>query len=97
MKVLLGPAALSHLSPATAHYLTSRSYFPRLIAKPFGRGLTEAFDFAAGACVLGAVASFLRGGKFHYTDPDAVIPGTLEPLAVSSQEAIAETEPLLVD
>jgi MFS family permease len=97
MKVLLGPAALSHLSPATAHYLTSRSYFPRLIAKPFGRGLTEAFDFAAGACVLGAVASFLRGGKFHYTEPDAVVPGTSEPLAVSSQEAIAETEPLLVD
>jgi hypothetical protein len=72
MKILLGPAALSHLSPATAHYLTSRSFFPHLIAPPFGRGLTEAFYFAAGACGLGAVASLLRGGKFHYQEPPHV-------------------------
>ena len=52
IQTLLGPAALSHLSPATANYLTSRSFFPHLIAPPFGRGLTEAFYFAAGACAL---------------------------------------------
>jgi MFS family permease len=94
MKVLLGPASLSHLSASTGHYLTSRSFFPRLISRPFGRGLTEAFDFAAGACVLGSIASFLRGGKYHYSEPGAAGAGTV---AVSSQEAIAETEPLLVD
>ena len=33
IQVLLGPAALSHLPPATAHYLTSRSFFPRLISR----------------------------------------------------------------
>jgi len=45
MKVLLGSAALSHLSPATAHYLTSRSFFPRLIARPFGRRADRGFLF----------------------------------------------------
>jgi MFS family permease len=99
MRVLLGPAALAHLSPATAHFLTSRSYFPRLISAPFGRGLTEAFSFAAGACVLGAVASLLRGGKYHHTEPgvSGTVAGSDEPLVVPSQEAVAETEPLLVD
>jgi hypothetical protein len=99
MQVLLGHAALSHLSPATAHYLTSRSFFPRLIARPFGRGLTEAFYFAAGACVLGAIASLLRGGKYHYAEPGSTAVLTSEPPIVSAQEAIAESEsePLLVD
>jgi MFS family permease len=97
MQVLLGPAALAHLSPATAHYLTSRSFFPRLISGPFGRGLTEAFSFAGGACVLGAVASLLRGGKFHYVETGTVTADRDEPIAISAQEAVAETEPLLAD
>jgi hypothetical protein len=97
MQTLIGPAALSHLSPATAHYLTSRSFFPHLISRPFGRGLTEAFSFAAGACALGAVASLLRGGKYHYVEPGAEPETVQEPVVVTSQEAIAETEPLLVD
>jgi MFS family permease len=71
MQTLLGPATLSHLPPATAHYLTSRAFFPQLISKPFSDGLTEAFAFAAGVCALGAVASLLRGGKFHYQEPEA--------------------------
>jgi hypothetical protein len=97
MQVLLGHAALSHLPPATAHYLTSRSFFPRLIARPFGRGLTAAFYFAAGACVLGAVASLLRGGKYHYAEPGSTTRVAGELPIVSAQEAIAETESLLVD
>ncbi len=78
MQTLLGPATLSHLPPATAHYLTSRAFFPQLISKPFSDGLTEAFAFAAGVCALGAVASLLRGGKYHYQEPDEVadpVPG----------------------
>jgi MFS family permease len=97
MQTLLGPAALSHLTPATAHYLTSRSFFPRLISVPFGRGLTEAFYFAAGACGLGAVASLLRGGKYHHGDALPAPASAGDEIAVSAQEAIAETEPLLVD
>jgi MFS family permease len=101
IQTLLGPATLSHLPPATAHYLTSRSFFPHLIAPPFGRGLTEAFAFAAGACTLGAVASLLRGGKYHYVEPGDAAASTDETDEdadqVTAQEAIAETEPLLVD
>jgi MFS family permease len=97
IQTLLGPGVLSHLSPATAHYLTGRSFFPHLISSPFGRGLTEAFYFAAGACGLGAVASLLRGGKYHNQEPGAVTTNGHDPLAVPAAEAVAETEPLLVD
>jgi MFS family permease len=103
VQTLLGPATLSHLPHATAAYLTSHSFFPHLIAPAFSDGLTEAFAFAAGACLLGAVASLLRGGKYHYEEPET--PGQAESLAeakadgewVPAQEAVAETEPLLVD
>jgi len=97
MQILLGPGTLSHLPPATAHYLTSRAFFPQLIAAPFAHGLTEAFSFAAGVCALGAVASLLRGGKFHYQEQTGVGVDTEEPIVVSAQEAISETEPLLAD
>jgi MFS family permease len=98
VQVLLGPE-LGHLPHATAHYVTSRQFFPHLIASPFHKGLTEAFAFAAAMCLLGAVASLLRGGKYHYQDDPAM--GEEIPFDtaahVSAQEAIAETEPLLVD
>jgi MFS family permease len=97
MQILLGPSTLSHLPPATAHYLTSRAFFPQLIAAPFAHGLTEAFSFAAGVCALGAVASLLRGGKFHYQEQTGAGVDTEEPIVVSAQEAISETEPLLAD
>jgi hypothetical protein len=98
--VLLGPD-LGHLPHATASYVTSRQFFPHLIAPAFHKGLTEAFAFAAAVCLLGAVASLLRGGKYHYEDdPAMTLDGEIagEHLHdVSAQEAIAETEPLLVD
>jgi MFS family permease len=97
MQILLGHATLAHLPPATARYLTSRVFFPHLISSPFGRGLTEAFYFAAGVCTLGAVASLLRGGKYHHQDLTAAELATGQPEVVSAEEAIAETEPLLVD
>ena len=95
MQILLGHATLSHLSPATANYLTSRAFFPHLISAPFAKGLTEAFAFAAGVCALGAVASLLRGGKYHHADQSDLAGPYAEP--VSAQEAVAETEPILVD
>ena len=91
MATLLGPAALHHMTAAQAHYITGRSFFPHLISAPFGKGLQKAFDFAAIVCLLGAVASLLRGGKYHHTDMDG------ETLPVEpAEEAVAETEPLLV-
>ncbi|MGH8988430.1 MAG: MFS transporter, partial [Acidimicrobiales bacterium] len=61
MHTLLGPA-LTHISRAHAAVLTGRKFFPSLIAPPFMKGLHTAFDFAAAACGLAAVASWLRGG-----------------------------------
>jgi hypothetical protein len=69
MAQLLGPA-LGHLSHAHAAYLTGRSFFPKLVSAPFMNGLREAFDFALGACAVAAVASWLRGGKYHYVEGD---------------------------
>jgi MFS family permease len=102
MQVLLGHAQLSHLPPATAAYLTSRQFFPHLIAPAFSKGLTEAFTFAAAVCILGAFASLLRGGKYHYVEPGGGKEQKSETLdvpadRVPAQEAVAETEPLLVD
>ena len=67
MATLLGPA-LHALSPAHAAYLTGRSFFPHLVTAPFMQGLREAFDFAVIACVIAAVASWMRGGKYHYVE-----------------------------
>ncbi|HEY2240020.1 MAG TPA: MFS transporter [Streptosporangiaceae bacterium] len=73
MQTLLGPV-LGHLPHANAAYLTGRSFFPHLISGPFMDGLKEAFDFAAAACVIAAIASWLRGGKYHYTEPEELAP-----------------------
>ena len=104
MQVLLGSGELSHLPHATAAYLTSRQYFPHLISHAFSRGLTEAFSFAAGACLLGAVASLLRGGKYHHDEGDeGTGHGGHRPYRshgddwVPAQEAVAETEALVVE
>jgi MFS family permease len=97
IQVLLGHATLAKLPHGTATYLTSRAFFPHLITKPFGRGLTEAFYFAAGVCGLGAVASLLRGGKYHHDDAVQGAAPDPESIVLSAQEAIAETEALLVD
>jgi len=96
MQVLLGHAALSHLPPATAANLTSRQFFPHLISSAFSKGLTEAFAFAAAVCLLGAVASLLRGGKYHHEDDVAGVATEAQDW-VPAQLAVAETEPLLVD
>ena len=65
---LLGPQVLGALAPAQSAYLTGRQFFPRLISGPFADGLTFALGFAAVACLVAAVASALRGGKYHHVD-----------------------------
>jgi MFS family permease len=97
MKVLLGPATLHQLSAAQVATLTGRSFFPHLISGPFGKGLTKAFDFAALACLLGAVASLLRGGKYHHGDEPGTAPldvAALEDEPVLAEVALAEALPV---
>jgi MFS family permease len=68
MQTLLGPHVLGSLPASQAHALTGRAFFPRLISGPFHSALVYAFVFAAVACVVAAVASLLRGGKYHHEE-----------------------------
>jgi len=65
IRTLVGPA-LKALPAHQVSYLTGRSFFPSLIARPFHSGLGEAFTFAVVACLVAAAASWMRGAKFHY-------------------------------
>ncbi len=72
IRSLLGPGVLGALPPHNAAYLTGRSFFPQLISGPFAAGLTLALVFAAAACLVAALASALRGGRYVYTEPAPV-------------------------
>jgi MFS family permease len=87
---LVGPSVLAHLSAGHRAVLEGRSFFPHLISAPFHRGLHTAFDFAIGACLLAAAASWIRGGRYIYVDERA---GADE--AVLSDEQIAQ-EPVVL-
>ncbi len=65
---LAGAHTLASLSAANRAAITSRSFFPHLIEGPFRTGLHEAFAFAIVACLVAAVASLLRGGKYHHAE-----------------------------
>ena len=73
MQNLLGAHTLDALSPAQARVLTGHSFFPQLISSPFHTALIYAFVFAAAACLIAAFASLLRGGKYHWSEPEAAI------------------------
>jgi MFS family permease len=81
VKTLLGPHVLHQLSPANAQTLTGRAFFPHLISGPFHTALVYAFAFAIAACVVAAVASLLRGGKYVHVETVAVDPLSIEEAA----------------
>ena len=64
LKTLLGPKVLNNLSKSAAAHLTSKQYFPQIIGDPFKHGLVIVLSFAIGACIVAAIASWLRGGKY---------------------------------
>jgi MFS family permease len=66
MATLLGPHVLHSLPAQQSATLTGRQFFPHLIASPFHTALVYAFAFAIVACLVAAVASLLRGGKYHH-------------------------------
>ena len=69
VQTLLGPV-VSRLPASHAAYLTGHTFFPSLISAPFEHGLAIAFYFAIAACLIAALASLLRGGKYvHGVDP----------------------------
>jgi MFS family permease len=67
---LIGAHVLSSLPVAQQHELTGRSFFPGLISAPFRAGLHAALDFAIAASLLAAGASWLRGGRYVYSEAD---------------------------
>ena len=71
--------------------MTGRTFFPHLISGPFHTALVYAFVFAIAACLVAAVASMLRGGKYHYAEATspAGAPTGLEPVEPVGQEAAA--------
>jgi MFS family permease len=71
MATLLGPDVLGGLPAGQAHALTGRSFFPNLISGPFHTALGYAFAFAIAACLVAAVASLMRGGKYHFAEATA--------------------------
>jgi len=78
---LLGPTGvLAHLSPSQAAFLTGRSFFPTLLAGPFGSGLHEALDFAVACCLAAALSSSMLGRQYFYQAP---------PIAVRAEAAQA--------
>jgi EmrB/QacA subfamily drug resistance transporter len=58
---LLGHATLAHLTPAQAHTLTGREFFPHLISGPFIDAMAIVFTAALIMCLIAAVASWSRG------------------------------------
>ncbi|MFP5345925.1 MAG: MFS transporter [Actinomycetes bacterium] len=70
IQTLLGSSVLSQLTAQHAAYLTSRGFFPDLISGPFAEGLWTAFAFAIAACLIAAVASWLRGGRYVHGELD---------------------------
>ncbi len=82
------PGVLGHLPHSTAAYLTGHTFFPTLVSHPFANGIHTVFYFAAGCCLVAAVASWMRGGKYYYRAEDS------EPEPVSAELAIAESSGL---
>ena len=64
---LLGPV-VAKLPPSHAATLTGHTFLPSLISPSFQRGLDIAFDFAIACCLIAAVASLLRGGRYVYDE-----------------------------
>ena len=60
---LLGPHVLAHLTPDQRATVTGEQFFPSLMAGAFRDGLHAALNFGIVACLIGAAASWTRGGK----------------------------------
>jgi MFS family permease len=84
--VLLG-SSVHHLSRANAAMVRGRSFFPGLISAPFEAGLRKAFDFAAIACLIAAIASWFSGEKYVHVEGDS---------DVQEAEAVEATGSLLM-
>ena len=72
LKELLGAHVLAALPSANVHTLLSKKFFPSLISGPFKDGIVDVLIFAAAMCLVAALASWLRGGKFVHEEAHTV-------------------------
>ena len=72
LKELLGAHVLGALPLANVHTLVGKAFFPSLIASPFKDGIVYVLIFAAAMCLVAALASWLRGGKFVHEEAHTV-------------------------
>jgi hypothetical protein len=97
IETLVGPHVLHHVTAAQAHELTGRAFFPQLISGPFSDALNVAFSFALVACLVAAVASALRGGRYHHDDEspgEAALEGeAIEPSPAGIAPALIPEQP----
>ncbi len=77
---LAGPHVLHGISAHAQAVVTGRAFLPALISEPFRSGLHATFAFAITACLIAAVASLLRGGKYHHEDAPRVAESGCESL-----------------
>src|SRR6185437_3642114 len=98
LQSLLG-GSLHQLPAAKAAVITGHSFFPSLISSSFETGLHEAFYFAAGACLLAAGASWLRGGKYVYGQDqpaqDPAVPRRVREEEVAAEDVLTSFEGVL--
>jgi hypothetical protein len=67
------PASLvSSIPSSTMNYLTGSTFFPNAISVPFMTALREAFVIGAIMCIIAAVCSAFRGGKYVHEQPKPV-------------------------
>jgi len=68
LQQLLGAKLLGALPHLDALRLVGKEFFPSLISQPFRHGLIYVLAFAAVMCLIAAMASWLRGGKFVHEE-----------------------------
>ncbi|MHA3701631.1 MFS transporter, partial [Jatrophihabitans sp. YIM 134969] len=90
IQTLLGDVPASQLQGADTATLTSKTFFPNLIAGPFHHGLVIVFLVAIVISLIGAVASLFRGGRYVHEEP--VSTDAVEADAVEA-EALPDSAP----
>ena len=68
LATLIPASVLQSLPAAQAANVTSRFFFPQLIEGAFHHGLVEVLLFSIIVCLIAAVASWIRGGKYIYRE-----------------------------
>ena len=66
LATMIPSSVLQSLLPQQAAAITARAFFPQLIDTAFHRGLVEVLIFSIIMCLIGAAASWVRGGKYVY-------------------------------